>query len=140
MTAARTTATRFLQSIGICAELHAIRNIGAGHIEFEAGDLGQWIEFPANGYIILDTVAGHVHEHWDAEPWQLRDFLRDESPQAHVGQPDGVEHAGGCFDDAFGRIALPRLAGNALGREGPELGEVRVRRILERVAAGARGG
>src|SRR4030095_14255645 len=55
---------------------------------------------------------------------QLRQLLLDESVHADALQADRIEHAGGGFDDALGRVALARLEKETFDGDAAERREV----------------
>ena len=55
--------------------------------------------------IIIEAVAGDVHDDGAGHLSQERDFFTEKAFETDVGQADGVEHSGAGFDDARGFVA-----------------------------------
>ena len=70
---------------------------------------------------------------------QVRQVVLDEGLDAVVVQADRVEHAAGRFDGSPGAIAVPRLAGDRLGQDPAQAGQIDQAGHLAGIAERARG-
>ncbi len=86
--------------------------------------------------VLLDARSVDVGDDRRGERAQKGHLVGRERIDAHVFQPDGVEHPAGGFDDARRRVALYRFERQALYDDGPEAVEVHQRFELARVTEG----
>ncbi len=105
--------TRSQRSWGVGAEDHAaVAGVGAARVELIHGDAGGVVKGLNDLEAVIDGEAEDVCDDDGAgHSLQLGKLFGDEGTDAHVLQADGVDHAGGGFDDAGGGVAKHRLAG-----------------------------
>ena len=110
---------------GVRAEDHAaMAGVGAAGVELVHGDAGGVVEGADDFKAIFDGEAEDVGDDDDVfDVLELGEFFGDEGADAHVLEADGVDHAGGGFDDAGRGVSSHGLAGEALGDEGADVVE-----------------
>ncbi len=135
-------ADELVEERGVGAEDHAaVGGVGAGGVELVEVDAGGVVEDADNLDAVLDGKAEDVSD--DAEAGDAAEaghLLLDEGVDAHILEADGVDHAGGCLDDAGRGVAGHGSAGEILGDEGADAVEGEDVLELDAVAEGAAGG
>ena len=124
------------------AEDHAaVAGVGAAGVELVHSDAGGVVEGVDDFEAVFDGEAEDIGDDDDVlYVLELGELFGDEGADAHVLETDGVDHAGGGFDDAGRWIASHRLAGEALGDEGSDVVEGDDVFELDAVAEGSAGG
>src|SRR5579862_4946306 len=134
---------RFHQALAVArigGELAAVFHVRAGDVDFKTGDARDRIEARANCRIFFDAVADNVDEHFRGEFFEIGDAAFDERFESAIFEADGVEHAGGGFPDARGRVAFARQDAQTLRNDRAEIVEIDDRAVFAAVAEGAGGG
>ena len=115
-------------------------DVRARDIELVAGEPLGVLQNPDHLDVVLQTVAEDVGDHRRIESSQCREFFGYECPDAHILEPDGVEHPGGGREEPGGGGAFHGFAGQALGDEAAEAVEVNEVGKFEAVTEGSTSG
>ncbi len=136
------TGDELVEERGIGAEDHAaVAGVRAAGVELVHGDAGGVVKRADDFEAVLDGEAKDVGDDDDVfDVLELGELFGDEGPDAHVLEADGVDHAGGGFDDAGRGVAGHGLTGEALGDEGSDVIERDDVFELDTVAEGSAGG
>ncbi len=115
-----------------------VLNVRAADVDFET--VHPLHPFEGFDHLLIVRVEGpgHVDDDGRGDLAQKRHLVGDKGLDAHVGQTDGVEKAGGGLHQAGGGVAHPGFGGHGLGVHRPDAAVIHQTVVFLGVAEGAR--
>ena len=123
-----------MRHVRIRREVDSAADVRAGHVQLDAGQLGEGVQLFGQYDEFFSVVSGDVGDDRAVEACQIVDVFFDKRINAVVVQADRIEQPATGFNSAWRRISLTRQQRDSLRDDATELAEIDKRGRLLRIS------
>ena len=112
-------------------------HVGTADVDLKGGNAGYPLEARCHSAVLIQGVSIDVHNNTGIQFLEPRQFFQQENFQAHIGQPNGIQHAAGRLHDAGRWVARHGFQRDPLDHNAPQKAGVHNGRIFLSIAKGS---